>query len=60
MTPSDAINAARIAADLLLALVPAPVARQLLDDAAVRRSNAIATAAEDVKFPLDVDPDGRP
>lgn len=45
-----ALDAARIAADLILALVSAPVARQLLDDAEVRRSNAIANAAEDVKF----------
>ncbi len=50
MTPKDAIDAARIAADLLLTLVPAPVARQLLDDAAVRRATAIADGAEALKF----------
>lgn len=51
MSPSEQLlTAARIAADLLLALVPAPIAHQLLDDSAVRRANAIANAAEDVKF----------
>lgn len=45
-----ALEAARIAADLLLALVPAPVAHQLLNDSEVRRANAIANAAEDAKF----------
>jgi hypothetical protein len=50
MTPSKVIDAARMAADLLLALVSAPVARQMLNDAEVRRGNAIANAAEEVKF----------
>jgi predicted NAD/FAD-dependent oxidoreductase len=50
MSPAAALEAARIAADLLLALVPAPVAAQLLTDAEVRRANALADAAEDVKF----------
>lgn len=53
MTPQNAIDAARLAADLLLALVPAPVAHQILDDAAVRRASAIANAAADAKFGPD-------
>lgn len=50
MTPSQALDAARIAADLLLTLVPAPVAQQLLNDAQVKRANDIANAAENAKF----------
>lgn len=51
MSAADvAIEAARIAADLLLALVPAPEAKRLLDEAAIRRANAIADAAEREKF----------
>jgi hypothetical protein len=50
MTPSDIIDIARIAVDLLLRLVPATVARQMLDDAEVRRANAIADLAERAKF----------
>lgn len=50
MTPSQALDAARIAADLLLTLVPAPVAQQLLNDAQVKRANDIANAAERAKF----------
>lgn len=53
MTPSQAIDAARIAADLLLTLVPAPVAKQLITDAEVRRANEIANAAERIKFGPD-------
>jgi hypothetical protein len=45
-----ALEVARGLVDLLLKLVPAPVARQMLDDAAVRRSNAIADLAEAAKF----------
>ena len=50
MTPQTAIDAARIAADLLLALVPAPVAHQILNDAEVRRSLAIADGAAGAKY----------
>lgn len=50
MTPQQAIDAARLAADLLLTLVPAPAAKQLIDDAAVRRANAAYAVAEAVKF----------
>ena len=45
-----ALEAARLAADVLLALVPAPVAQQLINDAEVKRANAIANLAEDAKF----------
>lgn len=34
----------------ILDIVPVAVARQMLDDAAVRRANAIADAAEIAKF----------
>lgn len=51
MSAADiALEAARIAADLLLALVPAPEAKRLLDEAERRRANAIADAAEAAKF----------
>ena len=51
MTAADALSAARIAADLLLALVPHPdAAKALLDDAAVRRANAAADVVERYKF----------
>ena len=50
MTPEAIIAAARIAADLLLALVPHNEARELLDSAAAKRANAIADAAEAAKF----------
>lgn len=51
-----ALEAARLAADLLLALVPAPVAHQLLNDSEVKRANAIANAAEDAKFGPEKEP----
>lgn len=51
MSPSKVMSWARILVDLLLDLVPPPVARQLLDEAAIRRANAVADAAEAVKFP---------
>ncbi len=55
MTPSQVLDLVRSLLDLILGLVPAPVARQLLDDAAVKRANAIADAAEAAKFgPLAV------
>lgn len=53
MTPDKAVDLATKMAAMLLDLVPAPVARQLIDDAAVRRANAIANAAEDLKFGLE-------
>jgi len=45
-----ALEAARIAADLLLALVPADEAKRLISEAEIRRANAIADAAEAAKF----------
>lgn len=45
-----ALEAARIAADLLLALVPADEAKRLIGEAEIRRANAIADAAEAAKF----------
>lgn len=50
MSPDTLLNIARTLADLLLLLVPAPVAAQLITDAEVKRANAIADLAEDVKF----------
>jgi hypothetical protein len=50
MTAAEALEAARIAADLLLQLVPKEKATELLDEAAVKRANAIADAAEAAKF----------
>lgn len=50
INPETAIEAARIAADLLLALVPHEQAKELLDEAAIRRANAVADLAEQVKF----------
>ncbi len=52
MTPQQALEAARIAADLLLALVPHDQAGKLIDEAAARRANAAADAAERLKFGL--------
>lgn len=50
MSPAEILDAARLAADVLLKLVPHDHAKQLLDDAAVRRANQIADAAEALKF----------
>jgi hypothetical protein len=50
ISPGDALTAARLAADLLLALVPHETAGRLIDEAAARRQNAIADAAERAKF----------
>jgi hypothetical protein len=50
MSPEEILTAARIASDLLLQLVPKDQAMALLDEAAVRRANALADAAEAVKF----------
>lgn len=45
-----ALDLARKATDILLALVPHERARELLDEAAIRRSNLVADAAEIAKF----------
>ncbi len=45
-----ALDLARKAADIMLALVPADTARQLLDEAAVKRANDVADLAERIKF----------
>jgi hypothetical protein len=50
MNPEAILNAARLAADLLLELVPHNDARELLDSAAAKRANVIADAAEAAKF----------
>lgn len=50
MNPVDAIDTARKLVDTILDLVPKEVASQLLTDAAVRRANLIADAAETAKF----------
>lgn len=50
MTPEQALEIARMAADILLALVPRDQVAELLDEAAIRRANAIADAAEAAKF----------
>ncbi len=47
----DVIDTVRYLVDLILKLVPHEVASQLLTDAAVKRQNEIANAAESVKFP---------
>ena len=51
MNPASVIDTVRALVDLILSLVPHEVAKQMLDDAAVRRQNAIADAAELAKFP---------
>ena len=50
MTPQELLDAARAAADFIVAVLPADVAHQVINDASVRRANAIANAAEAVKF----------
>jgi hypothetical protein len=50
VNPLDVFNTVRKLLDLILDLVPVDVARQALDDAAVRRANTIADAAELAKF----------
>jgi hypothetical protein len=50
VTPEEIKAAARLAADLLLTLVPHEEAGKLIDEAAARRANAIADAAEALKF----------
>jgi hypothetical protein len=51
VTPLAIIDIVRHLLDLVLDMVPAPVAQQMLSDAAVRRANLIADAAETAKFP---------
>lgn len=46
----NALDVVRRLLDLVLLLVPHGVARDELDEAAVRRANAIADAAELAKF----------
>jgi len=54
---ADAAKAAAVAAvasqiiEALLDLVGPEIARNMLDDGAVKRQEAIANAAEDLKFP---------
>ena len=50
MTPAKLLDLARSLLGLVLDLVPPPVARQMLDEEAVRRANAVADAAETAKF----------
>lgn len=50
MTPDKALDLAMRLMELALDLAPVEVLRAKLDDAAVRRQNAIADLAEDVKF----------
>jgi hypothetical protein len=50
MTPAQVLDAARVAADLLLALVPHEQAGKLIDEAAARRINAEVDAVEALKF----------
>jgi hypothetical protein len=50
MNAGKVLEWARVLLDLVLDLVPPPVARQLLDEAAVKRANAVADAAELAKF----------
>ncbi len=53
MTPDKAIDLARKLIGLALDIVPADAAKQLVDDEAVRRANAVANLAEDLKFGLE-------
>ena len=50
MNPEKVLDVARIALDLVLALVPHEDAKRLLDEAAVKRANAEADAAERLKW----------
>lgn len=50
MSPETILNLVRGLLDLVLMLVPKDVARAELDEAAIRRANAIANAAEKAKF----------
>lgn len=56
MSPETVLTIVRGLVDLILLLVPAPVAHQIVDDAAIRRAHAIADAAEASKFgPTDTE-----
>jgi len=50
MTPSAVLDLVRSILDAVLMVFPVEVVRKELDDAAVRRQNAIADAAEKAKF----------
>lgn len=50
MSPLAVIDLVRRLLSMVLDLVPESVAKQLLDDEAVKRGNAIANAAESIKF----------
>ena len=50
MTPAQILELARGIISLLLDVLPVTMLRQLLDEEAIRRQNAIADAAEAVKF----------
>lgn len=51
MSPAEvALEVARGLLDLVLKLVPAPVAQKLLDEAAVKRALALGELADDAKF----------
>lgn len=52
-TEEAVLEAARFAVDTLLDLVTPEVARQLLDEQAVKRANVVADAAEIAKFGTD-------
>lgn len=50
MNPGDVLKAAQLAADVLLALLPPDDAKRVLDERSVALTNALADAAEAVKF----------
>ncbi len=52
----DALGAAAHVADALLELVPAAVARQVVDQAAIRRANRIADIHQADRFGKDPEP----
>ena len=50
MTPAQALELARHAADIFVALVPLDLRQGVLDEAEVRRANRAADLAEALKF----------
>lgn len=50
MSPGVILDTVRALLDVILSLVPHDTAKQMLDDAAVRRANTVADAAELAKF----------
>lgn len=50
MSPSTVLDIVRALLDVVLSLVPHPVAASMLDDQAAKRQTAIAEAAEAAKF----------